>query len=77
MLGSGGSPVRTDVFGSLLLVRAFIWKDLFSITCELWIGRLAAEVPVFSRDELGEIVQRKVKVLSSLQFCLFNFLVSA
>ena len=51
-IGSGGSPVRTVSFGNLLLERAFTWKDLFSITCELWIGRLA-EVPVFSRDELG------------------------
>ena len=63
-IGSGGSPVRTVSFGNLLLERAFTWKDLFSITCELWIGRLADE-PVFSRDELGGFVQMKVKVLSS------------
>ena len=55
-------------------VRVFILKDQFSITCELWSGRLA-DVPVFSRVDGEEKIQMKVKVLSSLCLaCLFVFL---
>ena len=71
-IGSGGSPVRTVSFGNLLLERAFTWKDLFSITCELWIGG-PAHVPVFSRVGGDEMNQMKVKVLSLFLDLIVNF----
>ena len=61
----GGGWRCAGILGEFLRkVRVFICKDQISITCALWIGRLADE-PVFSRVEREERIQMKVKVLSS------------
>ena len=48
-----------------IFVSSFHTRCLFTITCELWIGRLADE-PIFSRVEGTVIVCMKVKLLSFL-----------
>ena len=53
-------------------MRVLILKDQFSITCELWSGRLAEE-PLFSRVEWEETLRMKVKVLSSVLVLLLLF----
>ena len=46
----GGSWRCAAALGEFLESESFHWKDQFSITCVLGIGRLAKE-PVFSRVE--------------------------
>ena len=53
-------------------VLSFHTRCLFTITCELWIGRLADE-PIFSRVEGTEMICMKVKVLSFSSFACFVY----
>ena len=57
-------------------VSSFCTNLLLTITCELWIGRLA-DVPIFSRVEREEKIWMKVKVWLFKLFLVFLIIVSA